>query len=355
MPSFRLEQMSSSIGIKVSDSTQWYLFEKTATLLKPFVTYLEKKVANAPVKQLDDTSTLVLEIAKNIENEKQIALQNGKSEDPVRSGIHTTNLTAVFPEGKIVLYKTGLHHAGEVLAKILSARTTEEKLIVMADASSANTSKIHDKKNVLVANCNSHAFRKFKDIAKSENDLAKKFNIKNFKTSDEVDFFLTHYRKIFENDKKTKSFTLKKRLEYHKKNSYCLMEEMRIKIESLFHNRKVEPNSDLGKTYKYFLNHYSKLIAFCHFEGAPVCNNLAERMLKAIIRHRKNSLFFKTQLGAHVADIFTTLFFTAWFNEINSIEYVTNLLKYKNIWSKNPECFLPWNYLETIQRLSSQN
>ena len=39
------------------------------------------------------------------------------------SGIHTTNIAGQFSQGKIILYKTGVHHAGEILAQILSYRT----------------------------------------------------------------------------------------------------------------------------------------------------------------------------------------------------------------------------------------
>ncbi|MES2615960.1 MAG: hypothetical protein V4591_11170 [Bdellovibrionota bacterium] len=76
-------------------------------------------------------------------------------------------------------------------------------------------------------------------------------------------------------------------------------------------------------------------------------------MLKSIIRHRKNSLFFKTQIGAAVADILTTILFTAKVNDINSVDYLRHLLLHKNLWTKNPQEWLPWNYLKTIDKLKN--
>ncbi len=127
------------------------------------------------------------------------------------------------------------------------------------------------------------------------------------------------------------------RLLFHKKYSLPMMEDMKKKIDKVILNKEIEPNDDEGDVYKYFQNYYEKLCAFCHFENAPICNNKRERMLKSIIRHRKNSLFFKTQLGATVADILTSILFTAQFNNINSVEYLQDLMLYQAHWQKKPE------------------
>jgi hypothetical protein len=170
MASYRLENMSDAFGIKIADSTQWNLFEDAASLVRPFVCFLEKEVANAPVQHVDDTHNIVLSLVKGIEAEQEQAFLQGKDPKNVRSGIHTTNVTGVFPEGEIILYKTGLHHSGEIIAKLLSKRTLDEQIIIMADAASANTSKIDlkENENIKIANCNSHAIRKFKEVAEKK-------------------------------------------------------------------------------------------------------------------------------------------------------------------------------------------
>jgi len=355
MASYRMENMGDALGIKVADSTQWYLFENAASIVQPFVCYLEKEAANAPKQHVDDTHNIILDLVKGIEEEQEQALQQGKDPQKVRSGIHTTNLTGVFPEGQIVLYKTGLHHAGEILAQILSKRTIDEQIIIMADAASANTSKINlqENENIKIANCNSHTIRKFKDLADKETETARKNRIKNHETSEYLNYFLFRYKTIFKNENLTKNMTSKERLYFHQNHSLPLMLEMKNKIEQDIHNKIFEPNDETGKVYKYFSNHFIKLCAFCYFEGAPVCNNLSERMLKSIIRHRKNSLFFKTQLGATVADILTSILFTAKENNLNSVEYLRDLLIYQNLWKQNPKDWLPWNYLDTINKIKN--
>lgn len=356
MASYRMENMSDAIGIKVADSTQWYLFENAASFIQPFICFLEKQVANAPTQHTDDTHNMVLSLVKGIEAEQEEALLQGKNPKDVRSGIHTTNITGVFPQGEIVLYKTGIHHAGEILAQILSYRTIDEQIIIMADASNAITSKIDFEKNnhVKMANCNSHAARKFIESAESEAEVAKENRIKDHKTSEYLDYFLSRYKTIFENDKKTRKMSPQERLEFHIKNSLPLMQQMKTRVDKAILNKEFEPNSKIGKDYKYFSNHFQELCAFCYFEGAPICNNLSERMLKSIIRHRKNSLFFKTLLGATVADILTSILFTAKANNLNSIEYLKNLLLYQTSWTEKPEEWLPWNYTATINKLKNK-
>ncbi|RDB36670.1 MAG: hypothetical protein DCC88_03910 [Spirobacillus cienkowskii] len=67
MASYRMENMNDALGIKVADSTQWYLFENAASIVKPFVCYLEKEVANAPKQHVDDTHNIILDLVKGIE------------------------------------------------------------------------------------------------------------------------------------------------------------------------------------------------------------------------------------------------------------------------------------------------
>jgi len=57
-------------------------------------------------------------------------------------------------------------------------------------------------------------------------------------------------------------------------------------------------------------NHWEPLTLFLRVPKAPLDNNLCERALKRVILHRKNSLFFKTDHGADVGDLFMSLIHT---------------------------------------------
>lgn len=336
MPSLRMETLCATMGVRVPDSTQWSLFEETASRVRAFHTHLSKVVADAPVKHFDDTGVLILTVREQIRAAQEKAIANGKNPQSVRSGMHTSVSCAVLPElGKIVLFNSGLHHCGEITGKLLSARTVEDTIVLMADSSNANTAYLPNGPtcNAVVANCNSHVVRKFREIEASFPDAAA--------------FFEQAYAQVFRNDAhcRAKNFTAAERLTYHRDHSLPLMEGMQKRARIDFETKVVEPNGTLGKAYNYFLNHYDRFIAFCHTENAPVCNNLAERMLKAFIRQRKASLFFRNSLGAAVADILSSLLITAHANGLNPVRYIEAMLLHPNILRSDPDAFLPWNFM----------
>ena len=113
---------------------------------------------------------------------------------------------------------------------------------------------------------------------------------------------------------------------------------------------KVEPNSDLGKAISYMTNHWAKLTLFLRVPGAPLDNNICERVLKKAILHRKNALFFKSVNGAHVGDIFMSLIHTCELSGANPFDYLTELQRNAGELVLNPKDWMPWNYRETLNR-----
>ncbi len=73
----------------------------------------------------------------------------------------------------------------------------------------------------------------------------------------------------------------------------------------------------------YLLKRWDKLTRFLHVPGVPLDNSLAERALKMAIRHRRNSLFYRSQNGADVGDIYMTLIYSAELHGQNPFDYLT--------------------------------
>ena len=69
----------------------------------------------------------------------------------------------------------------------------------------------------------------------------------------------------------------KQRLEYHRQHSLPVMEMLKCYLQALFDEKRVEPNSELGKAIKYLQRHWDKLTRFLSVAGAPLCNNVVER------------------------------------------------------------------------------
>ena len=115
-------------------------------------------------------------------------------------------------------------------------------------------------------------------------------------------------------------------------------------MEQQIAQREVEPNSSLGKVFRYWLDRWDTLTQFLRVPGAPLENNTAERALKLIIRQRKNSLFYATAHSAYVASLLTSLIATCVQAKVNAMEYLVALQDNRSAVFANPALWLPWNY-----------
>ncbi|MFT5807216.1 MAG: transposase, partial [Moritella dasanensis] len=131
---------------------------------------------------------------------------------------------------------------------------------------------------------------------------------------------------------------------YHEKFSLPIMEG--IREWGLQHqiDGHVEENSGLGKALRYFEQHYDGLVRFCTVGGAQLDNNLMEAELKLVVRDRKNAMFHKTQLGASIGDVITSMIATAGWAGVNIFDYFNTLQREQEAVKLNPENYLPWNY-----------
>ena len=97
---------------------------------------------------------------------------------------------------------------------------------------------------------------------------------------------------------------------------------------------------------------WAKLTLFLQKPGAPLDNNITERALKKAILHRKNALFYKSENGARVGDVFMSLIHTAELNGVNPFDYLTELLRHARQVGENAEAWMPWTYRATLGRIA---
>jgi transposase len=122
-----------------------------------------------------------------------------------------------------------------------------------------------------------------------------------------------------------------------------------------FAEHTVEPHSGLGQAISYMQNHWEKLTLFLRVPGAPLDNNVTERILKKAILHRKNALFYRTLNGARVGDLFMTLIHTAELHQIEPFHYLVSLLRHSAKGALDPAAWMPWNYTEALARAEAQS
>ncbi len=203
----------------------------------------------------------------------------------------------------------------------------------MCDGISANTAGDFE---TLLANCNSHARRKFVEVA---DDFVK-----------ETKHILGVFKEVYKNDDKTKKQNMSddERLEYHITNSKPLFDGLQKWFDKQFENKEIEPNGSLGIAINYMTDHWKELTLFLRVPGAPIDNNCCERAIKKAILHRKNSMFFKTENGAYVGDLFMSIIHTCELEDTNPFEYMVTLSKHPDEISETPENWMPWNYKDNL-------
>jgi hypothetical protein len=292
--------------------------------IQPVYSELIKQGAQGDVIHNDDTTMKIQELLA--ENQANIGTSS-------RTGIFTTGILSIKDDRQIALFFSGRKHAGENIAQLLAQRKKGlGPPIQMCDALSSNFSGEFE---TLLANCLVHARRNFVNV---ENDFP-----------EECLYVLQTLGKVYHNDtiSSEKDMTPKQRLHFHQANSEPLMKNLYNWLNKQFDDKKVEPNSSLGKAINYMLNHWQELILFLTVEKAPLDNNACERAIKMAILHRKNSLFYKTEHGAYIGDMFMSLIHTCALSKINPYLYLTALQKNSSALFKNPHLWLPWNYHET--------
>lgn len=328
MPFNRLERLEKDLGIPLPSSTQWEIAYRLALSLAPIYTELIRQAAQGEVLHNDDTTARIL----NLESPPRVG-KNGKE----RTGLYTSGILSTKDKREIALFFTGRKHAGENLEHVLSHRSEELCVpIQMCDGISANTAGDFES---LLSNCNSHARRKFVEVA---DDFVK-----------ETKHILATFKQVYKNedDTKTQKMTDDERLEYHVANSKPLLDDLKKWFEKQFEEKTIEPNGSLGLAINYMTERWEELTLFLRVPAAPIDNNSCERAIKKAILHRKNSMFFKTENETYVDNLFMSIIHTCELQNHNPFEYLVTLAKHPDLIIDTPENWMPWSYQTTLATL----
>lgn len=350
MPFNRNGALQGSLGVPLPASTQWDIVEAQAKRAAPVFEELLLQAAQGDVLHNDDTGVKILELMG--ERARQAALAEDRAEGAAedsgedrgegsaekrkaeRTGMFTTGIVSTREGHKIALFLSGRQHAGENLKDVLTRRAAElPPPIQMCDALARN---VPAELKTILANCLAHGRRQFVEVAD--------------RFPEECQHVLEAFSVIYRNDAiaKARKLSPEERLLFHQAESGPTIEELHVWLAQQFDQRRVEPNSALGGAISYLLRHWEKLTIFLRVPGAPLDNNIAERALKKAIRHRRNSLFYKTNHGAHVGDLFMSLIHTCELGGVNPFDYLTELDRHADEAAVNPQHWMPWNYRQTL-------
>ena len=329
MPFYRLEGLQASLNVPLPDATQWDIVSKALPGPRWAFEELIHQAAQAPLLHNDDTTARIL----SLKAERAKAEAAGKT--PEARAVNTSSILAVVREDRMVaLYFTGHAHAGTNLAQVLVHRARElEPPMQMCDALSSN---IPAELATVLGNCLCHGRRGVVEVLEHFPQACR--------------HVIKIIAKVYDNDAscRKEKMSPEQRLTFHQEHSGPLMDGLKTWMTEQFDQHQVEPNSGLGEALRYLLKHWNELTLFLRKAGAPLDNNVCERALKRAIRHRKNSLFYKTLDGAKVGDIYMSLIHTCELCGVNPFEYLQALQLHAEQVKATAAQWLPWNYREQL-------
>jgi transposase len=322
IPFCRQAYFQSLLGVPLPASTQWQLIEEVGGAALLIFPTLESMAANGDVVHNDDSHVKITDVIRH----------NRLHPENERRGMFTTGFISRTNQRDIALFYNGKLHAGENMERLLKKRDVNAGTVIqMYDALSRNTPTSFQ---TILCNCLSHGFRKFDDL-------------KDFYPEPCI-HVIKLIAKVYDNDDNTRDMTKQERLDYHQQNSEPIMNELRGYITHQLESKQVEPNDSLGKAIRYMLKHWHELTQFLRVTGAPLDNNIVERALKIPIRGRRTWLFYKTEYGAMIGGVLTSVIYTCALSGINPLHYLVALQEHKNQIVKEPERWLPWNYQDNL-------
>ena len=327
LPMYRSSMMLGYLGVPVAVSTQYEVVAELLEIYKPVHEEMHNQAAQGEVSYSDDTAGKILRFQRSPEDQK-------------RTGIFTTGIVSVRESIQIALFFTGRDHAGENMKKVLKRRAPDlPALIQMSDALSRNFSEL-EPGEVIECCCLTHGRRNFVEIVNS--------------FPEECRQVLEAIGRVYAIDQRARDelLTPEDRLALHQNHSEPVMTELKKWMDAQLEEKKVEANSLLGQAIRYMQNHWTKLTAFLRVAGAPLDNNLAERCLKKVVLHRKNSLFYRTVKGALVGDIYISLIVTCQLNKVDPFDYLTKVQQHAAAAKATPAAWLPWTYKATLEALT---
>lgn len=327
VPFYRQGQMQEILGTPISASEIWSMTEEVADAVQPLYAALCREAADAELVHNDDTGAKILSRMKEL---------NACEKKPERTGTFTTCIVAVLKDAKakISLFFTGQKHAGENLDGILEKRS--EGLPYPIQECDALASNVPESNDTLLANCLAHLRRKFYELAEV--------------WPQEVTKIIGEFSCVFTNEYSAPKDP-EERLEWHQEKSGPAMQRIKKYCEGLVEQKKVEPNSSMGKAIAYLNNHWEAFTLFLRVPGVPLTNNESERLIKRAVLNRKNAYFFKNETGAKIADILMSVMETCVLNNVNPYNFLIAIQEYREDVFKNPKLWLPWVYEDRLKNL----
>lgn len=313
MPLYRQAQRFKRFKVIIAESTLCDWVTACADLLEPLVLLLKKELLKSPKLHSDDTPIAVLAKNKTITGRMWIYVAN-TPDNPL-----------------CTVYDFSPDRTQERPLNFLKGYTG----YLQADAYSGYDI-IYKSGDIIEIGCLAHVRRKFFDVSSST---------KNSNTADEA---LAIISEIYTLEAKFRSLPHWKRYFYRKKFTKPIYRKLHRWLVK--HEKSTIPQTPLAKAINYALNHWRALQNVLADGRLEVDNNTAERGIRPIAVGRKNYLFVGSQEGGKRAAIIYSLIETCKQNNLNSFEYLRDVLTQLPSQPKNRlHELLPYNWANLLK------
>ena len=264
----------------------------------------------------------------------------GKSSlDPKRTGIFTSGIVSTWEGHQAVIFFNGTPTGRGKSADVLGFRSKERELpIQLCDPSPNMPADLA----TILANCLAHGRRPFADVAEC--------------FPQECSYVLHALKGVYKNDELARRDELspEERPKFHQTHSEPIMKD--------FSSSGSSGSSTSGwwsrtRPWAERLRIYSGtgIRSRCSFgkRVGPWTTTSGEWAWKKVLLHRKNSLFYKTENGAGIGDLFTSLIHTCERGFKKKKKYFHQLVRHQGTLARNPAAWMPWNYRQTVESLGN--
>jgi transposase len=287
LPHNRQEKRFQREQATIPRSTQSDCSLETALTLQPLYDLIAREIRKSDVINTDDS---------------EIKIQDRKLKGRMRKGKMT-----VYVARKLKL--TVFEFSPDQSFERNKAWFENVTACIQADAARGFDALFRDRSRTEVG-CHAHSRRRYFDCLPVEPKLCK--------------VILDIYEELYDVERDIKGKTPAERLAVRRARSKPLIKKLRKQIVSL--KAKLNPTHPLMSAVDYTLNHWIALTRFLKNPSLDVDNNVAEQAIKDFVLMRKNSLFVGSDAGGRAAAIHLSFMASCKANNINPVEYLTDVL-----------------------------
>ena len=288
LPLYRMEDIFSRNGVKISRSTMCDWMAQSAQVVKPLYDLMKKRVLESKVIHTDDTPVKVQDNSLNKCRQGRIWVYLGDKNNPYAVYDYTPSRSREGPD------KFLNHFEG----------------YLQADAFGGYDG-IYLTKPVKESLCNAHARRKFYDARKFDNLISHTA--------------LAYYKRLYAVEKKIKKLSAEEKYDIRQKESVKIFQEFKNWLDSITEAQAL-PKSPIRQAINYCLRNWDALVRYTEDGDLSIDNNAAERQMKQIAIGRKNWMFFGSDKGGDTAAVLFSMTHSAKRCGLNMFAYLEDVL-----------------------------